>query len=110
MTKIYIAEASRRCNLKINQQLENDREELKRDIPKHLQKYCKDHYILIHQKSDTKDDTGENYYNVGLYKQTNWFFVRGEDDLKEILDFIKKQQKKTDIYIMDADKMKEGDE
>lgn len=49
-------------------------------------------YLTIYQKSDNQDDSKETIYNVGVYKQIWGYPIRWDENLNEILDFLKEQK------------------
>lgn len=79
MAKLFIAMAGQFINRLIAEEIDADKKS--------------GDYVLFYQKRPQTDDLGENLYNVCLYKQVLGGPVRGEDELKLVLDFINKKRK-----------------
>ena len=60
-----------------------------KDLTRKSRKYGKDSFITIIQNKGKIDSTGENIYFIGTFKAINWWYVRGEKDSQEILDWLK---------------------
>lgn len=95
MAKIRVCIAPRLVKGQISQEFEENK---KAQFPSD--------YLIIYQKSPNQDDSGETLYDLGIYKQIEWYPIRGEENLKDILAFIRKHNSKKrphHIQIIDAD-------
>lgn len=90
MSKTYIAEAPQFINRCIQKEIDDEKAELKE---LKVDKWCKPTFFIMYQDAKLEDDTGETYYKVGLYKSLGGFTVRWDEDLKEVLKFLKWKQK-----------------
>lgn len=114
-TFTYVAYAPNWTARKIQEDINDDkmeREQQKAETPR-AYKGIKHHanFILAFNKNKSKDRTGEQYYNIVLYKQIDGnFLTRGEDDLKEILKFIKSKNrlKSVNFQVLDFDKINDA--
>lgn len=114
-TFTYVAYAPNWTARKIQEDINDDkrdREQFKAENATFC-KWIKHHanFILAFNKSKSKDRTGQQYYNIVLYKQIDGnFLTRGEDDLKEILKFIKSKNrlKSVNFQVLDFDKINDA--
>lgn len=63
-------------------------------------------YLAIYQKSDKQDDSWETIYEIWVYKQVCWCPVRWDENLDELLDFLKRfnnKRKPRHVQIINAD-------
>lgn len=111
----YVAYAPNWTARKIQEDINEDKREREQFKAENASfcKWIKHHanFILAFNKSKNKDSTGQQYYNIVLYKQIDGnFLTRGEDDLKEILKFIKSKNrlKSVNFQVLDFDKINDA--
>lgn len=93
----YVAEAGEFVNRFISEELDRDNKT--------------GDYFLMFSKHPKTDATGENFYNVALYKQVVGGFVRGEDELEIVKKFTKKtaqRRKRQKVQILNCDDVNEA--
>ena len=106
----YVAEAPRYINYSIQNHINEEKEALTEIFNWKLPKYVKPNFLVMYTKDESmKDDTGETYYHLALYKQCEGFTIRWEEELKEVLKFVKKKSKLKSLrlQILNVDEVNE---
>lgn len=63
-------------------------------------------FIVMYKKAERQDDSGETIYTIWVFQQIAWYPIRWEENLKDILWFIKKhklKRKPNNIQFLDLD-------
>lgn len=83
-------------------------EYVKRELLKIFKADKLDNFLILYQKSTHKDSQGANLYNLAVFKQADFYTVKGEDALKSITEFIEQQAKDFDIQAINCDEINEA--
>ena len=88
-------------------------EYVKRELLKDFKADKLNNFLILYQASKHKDSEGATLYNLAVFKQADFYTVKGEDALWSVKAFIEKQGDEFDIQALDCDeineKMKERD-
>ena len=88
-------------------------EYVKRELLKDFKADKLNNFLILYQASKHKDSEGATLYNLAVFKQADFYTVKGEDALQTIKEFIEKQGQEFDVQAINCDeineKMKEGD-